>query len=343
MVDKRQLLGMTLEELKGVASEVSLPAYAAKQMADWIYKKKITRISEMTNIAVAKRALLEDSFEIGVYPPSEYQKSKDGTIKYLYAAGPGRFVESVYIPTDDRATLCVSSQVGCKMNCLFCMTGKQGFTANLTANQILNQIQSLPENDSLTNIVFMGMGEPLLNYEQVLRAIERITAQDGLAMSPYRITVSTAGIPEKIRQLADDGVRFNLALSLHAAKETTRTFLMPVNKAYPLSEIAGSLKYFVEKTGTRPTFEYLLLKDINDSLEDAKALALYCRQFPIKINIIEYNNVEGSGFQHSPDKNRDAFIRFLEGCNMVVNVRRSKGKDIDAACGQLAGKQESNL
>ena len=343
MVDKRQLLGMTLEELKGVASEVSLPAYAAKQMADWIYKKKITRISEMTNIAVAKRALLEDSFEIGAYPPSEYQKSKDGTIKYLYAAGPGRFVESVYIPTDDRATLCVSSQVGCKMNCLFCMTGKQGFTANLTANQILNQIQSLPENDSLTNIVFMGMGEPLLNYEQVLRAIERITAQDGLAMSPYRITVSTAGIPEKIRQLADDGVRFNLALSLHAAKETTRTFLMPVNKAYPLSEIAGSLKYFVEKTGTRPTFEYLLLKDINDSLEDAKALALYCRQFPIKINIIEYNNVEGSGFQHSPDKNRDAFIRFLEGCNMVVNVRRSKGKDIDAACGQLAGKQESNL
>ena len=343
MVDKRQLLGMTLEELKGVASEVGLPAYAAKQMADWIYKKKITRISEMTNIAVAKRALLEDSFEIGAYPPSEYQKSKDGTIKYLYAAGPGRFVESVYIPTDDRATLCVSSQVGCKMNCLFCMTGKQGFTANLTANQILNQIQSLPENDSLTNIVFMGMGEPLLNYEQVLRAIERITAQDGLAMSPYRITVSTAGIPEKIRQLADDGVRFNLALSLHAAKETTRTFLMPVNKAYPLSEIAGSLKYFVEKTGTRPTFEYLLLKDINDSLEDAKALALYCRQFPIKINIIEYNNVEGSGFHHSPDKNRDAFIRFLEGCNMVVNVRRSKGKDIDAACGQLAGKQESNL
>lgn len=158
MVDKRQLLGMTLEELKGVASEVSLPAYAAKQMADWIYKKKITRISEMTNIAVAKRALLEDSFEIGVYPPSEYQKSKDGTIKYLYAAGPGRFVESVYIPTDDRATLCVSSQVGCKMNCLFCMTGKQGFTANLTANQILNQIQSLPGKRFIDEYRFHGNG-----------------------------------------------------------------------------------------------------------------------------------------------------------------------------------------
>ena len=199
----------------------------------------------------------------------------------------------------------------------FCATGTLGFKRNLTAGDIFEQVvraqqAAEAQGQPLSNIVFMGMGEPLLNYEQVLRAIERITAQDGLAMSPYRITVSTAGIPEKIRQLADDGVRFNLALSLHAAKETTRTFLMPVNKAYPLSEIAGSLKYFVEKTGTRPTFEYLLLKDINDSLEDAKALALYCRQFPIKINIIEYNNVEGSGFQHSPDKNRDAFIRFLE-------------------------------
>ena len=194
MVDKRQLLGMTLEELKGVASEVGLPAYAAKQMADWIYKKKITRISEMTNIAVAKRALLEDSFEIGAYPPSEYQKSKDGTIKYLYAAGPGRFVESVYIPTDDRATLCVSSQVGCKMNCLFCMTGKQGFTANLTANQILNQIQSLPENDSLTNIVFMGMGEPLDNVDELFKVLEILTAPYGYAWSPKRITVSTLSL-----------------------------------------------------------------------------------------------------------------------------------------------------
>lgn len=160
MSDKRRLLGMTLEELKGVATEIGLPGYAAKQMADWIYKKKITRISEMTNIAAAKRDALAESFEIGAYPPAEYQKSEDGTVKYLYAAGADRFVESVYIPTDDRATLCVSSQVGCKMNCLFCMTGKQGFTANLTANEILNQIQSLPENETLTNIVFMGMGEP---------------------------------------------------------------------------------------------------------------------------------------------------------------------------------------
>ena len=274
--------------------------------------------------------------------------SQRGTEKTAWRLTDGEIVESVLIPGNQKFTVCVSSQVGCQLGCKFCATGTLGFKRNLTAGEIFEQVvraqqAAEAQGQPLSNIVFMGMGEPLLNYEQVLRAIERITAQDGLAMSPYRITVSTAGIPEKIRQLADDGVRFNLALSLHAAKETTRTFLMPVNKAYPLSEIAGSLKYFVEKTGTRPTFEYLLLKDINDSLEDAKALALYCRQFPIKINIIEYNNVEGSGFHHSPDKNRDAFIRFLEGCNMVVNVRRSKGKDIDAACGQLAGKQESNL
>ena len=237
----------------------------------------------------------------------------------------------------------VANHIHMLENSTYSVISPEGAASILWKDAALAQQAAEAQGQPLSNIVFMGMGEPLLNYEQVLRAIERITAQDGLAMSPYRITVSTAGIPEKIRQLADDGVRFNLALSLHAAKETTRTFLMPVNKAYPLSEIAGSLKYFVEKTGTRPTFEYLLLKDINDSLEDAKALALYCRQFPIKINIIEYNNVEGSGFHHSPDKNRDAFIRFLEGCNMVVNVRRSKGKDIDAACGQLAGKQESNL
>lgn len=201
------------------------------------------------------------------------------------------------------------------------INGRRNFRQVVRAQQAA-EAQGQP----LSNIVFMGMGEPLLNYEQVLRAIERITAQDGLAMSPYRITVSTAGIPEKIRQLADDGVRFNLALSLHAAKETTRTFLMPVNKAYPLSEIAGSLKYFVEKTGTRPTFEYLLLKDINDSLEDAKALALYCRQFPIKINIIEYNNVEGSGFQHSPDKTGMPSSGFWKDVTWMSTYAAAKGK-----------------
>ena len=190
----------------------------------------------------------------------------------------------------------------------------------------------------LSNSVFMGMGEPLLNYENVLAAIEKITAEDGLAMSPYRLTLSTSGIIEGIKRLADDNVRFNLAISLHSAVNTTRDKIMPINKAYPLPKLAEAIKYFVDKTGTRPTFEYLLLKNVNDSLEDAKALAVFCRQFPVKINIIEYNEVDNAPYHHSPDANRDQFVRYLESKNIVVNVRRSKGKDIDAACGQLANK-----
>lgn len=339
--------------------EVSLPdlvlflaghgekAFRAKQIWQWVWQRGITDFEGMTNLSKCIRDLLSQHFYFDSLSPQYIQTAADGTVKTAWRLTDGEVVESVLIPGNQKFTVCVSSQVGCQLGCKFCATGTLGFRRNLTPGEIFDQIvqaqkaaeaQCLP----LSNIVFMGMGEPLLNYDNVLKAIERITAEDGLAMSPYRITVSTAGIPEKIRQLADDGVRFNLAVSLHAAKEATRTSLMPVNKAYPLKDIAASLKYFVEKTGTRPTFEYLLLKDVNDSLEDAKALALYCRQFPIKINIIEYNNVEGSGFRHSPDKNRDEFVSFLESCNMVVHIRHSKGKDIDAACGQLAGKNRSD-
>ena len=346
--NKKNIREESLRDLSDFLTAQGEKAFRAKQIWQWIWQRGVTDFAEMSNLSKATRELLSRHYFFDSLFPQQVQTASDGTEKTAWRLTDGEIVESVLIPGNQKFTVCVSSQVGCQLGCKFCATGTLGFKRNLTAGEIFEQVvraqqAAEAQGQPLSNIVFMGMGEPLLNYEQVLRAIERITAQDGLAMSPYRITVSTAGIPEKIRQLADDGVRFNLALSLHAAKETTRTFLMPVNKAYPLSEIAGSLKYFVEKTGTRPTFEYLLLKDINDSLEDAKALALYCRQFPIKINIIEYNNVEGSGFHHSPDKNRDAFIRFLEGCNMVVNVRRSKGNDIDAACGQLAGKQESNL
>ena len=227
MVDKRQLLGMTLEELKGVASEVGLPAYAAKQMADWIYKKKITRISEMTNIAVAKRALLEDSFEIGLIRHLSIKSRKTVRSNIYMLPDRGVFVESVYIPTDDRATLCVSSQVGCKMNCLFCMTGKQGFTANLTANQILNQIQSLPENDSLTNIVFMGMGEPLDNVDELFKVLEILTAPYGYAWSPKRITVSTIGVTKGLKRFLEES-ECHLAVSLHSPYPMERLSLMPV-------------------------------------------------------------------------------------------------------------------
>ena len=217
------------------------------------------------------------------------------------------------------------------------------FTRNLLPEEIFDQVVAVKRLGEerglpLSNIVLMGMGEPLLNYENVLAAIERITAEDGLGMSPYRLTLSTSGIVEGIKRLADDDVRFNLAISLHSAVNTTRDKIMPINKAYPLTKLAEAIRYFVDKTGTRPTFEYLLLKGVNDSLDDAKALALFCRQFPVKINIIEYNEVDNAPYRHSPDASRDQFVRYLESKNIVVNVRRSKGKDIDAACGQLANK-----
>lgn len=319
-------------------------AFRAKQIWQWIWQRGVTDFEEMTNLSRTTRELLKQNWYFDNLEPIHIQTATDGTTKTAWKLHDGEVIESVLIPGNQKFTVCVSSQVGCKLGCKFCATGTLGFKRNLTYGEIFNQVTAAKmaaeaQGFPLSNIVFMGMGEPMLNYDNILAAIERITAEDGLAMSPYRITVSTAGIPDKIRQLADDGVRFNLAVSLHAAKESVRTSLMPINKAYSLKEVADSLKYFVEKTGTRPTFEYLLLKDINDSLEDAKALALYCRQFPIKINLIEYNNVEGSGFQHSPDKKRDEFVKYLENCNMVVNIRRSKGKDIDAACGQLAAKE----
>ena len=329
---------MTLVELQSLAKRLGMPGFAAKQIASWLYDKKVASIDEMTNLSLKYRELLKQTYEVGAEAPVDEMRSVDGTGKYLYKVGENHFVESVYIPDDDRATLCVSSQVGCKMNCKFCMTGKQGYKANLTASQIINQIHSLPERDKLTNVVMMGMGEPLLNYENVLAAIERITAEAGLAMSPSRLTLSTSGIVEGIKRLADDDVRFNLAISLHSAVNTTRDKIMPINKAYPLTELAEAIRYFVDKTGTRPTFEYLLLKGVNDSLDDAKALALFCRQFPVKINIIEYNEVDNAPYHHSPDASRDQFVRYLESKNIVVNIRRSKGKDIDAACGQLANK-----
>ncbi len=318
-------------------------AFRAKQIWQWLWQRGVSDFNEMSNLSKETRELLENTYYFDKLIPCQTQTASDGTVKTSWKLYDNSIIESVLIPGNQKFTVCVSSQVGCKLGCKFCATGTLGFKRNLTAGEIFEQVilakkAANSQGMILSNIVFMGMGEPLLNYDHVLRAIERLTAADGLGMSPYRITVSTAGIPGKIRQLADEGIRFNLAVSLHSAKEITRNSLMPVNKTYSLKDIAESLKYFVEKTGTRPTFEYLLLKDINDRLDDAKALATYCRQFPVKINLIEYNDVGGSGFSHSPDKNRDEFVKFLENCNMVVNIRHSKGKDIDAACGQLAGK-----
>lgn len=345
MNEKKNIRSVSLNDLSAFLTSIGEKAFRAKQIWQWIWQRGVTDFAGMTNLSKETRERLEEAFYFDALTVHRVQTAGDGTAKTAWQLTDGEIIESVLIPGNQKFTVCVSSQVGCQLGCKFCATGTLGFKRNLTPGEIFQQVTEAKKSAeaqglTLSNIVFMGMGEPLLNYENVLLAIERLTASDGLAMSPYRITVSTAGIPDKIRQLADDNVRFNLAVSLHSAKEPARTALMPVNKTFSLRAIAESLKYFVEKTGTRPTFEYLLLKDINDSLDDAKALAQYCRQFPIKINLIEYNTVEGSGFKHSPEKNRDEFIKFLESCNMVVNLRHSKGKDIDAACGQLAAKSE---
>lgn len=342
-MSKINIREISMEELVRVLEEKGEKAFRARQVWQWIWQHGADDFDGMSNLPKAVRELLAGVFCFDRLVPLRERTASDGTVKTAWSLWDGATVESVLIPAKQKFTVCVSSQAGCQLGCRFCATGTLGFRRNLSRGEIVGQVfaakrMAEARGAALSNIVFMGMGEPLLNYAQVLGAIERLTAPDGLAMSPYRITVSTAGIPDRIRQLADDGVRFHLAVSLHSAKDSVRTALMPVNQAYPLKDIAGSLKYFIEKTGTRPTFEYLLLKDVNDRPDDARALANYCRQFPVKINLIEYNEVEGSGFSRSPDKNRDGFVQFLENCHMVVNVRRSKGKDIDAACGQLAGK-----
>jgi 23S rRNA (adenine2503-C2)-methyltransferase len=255
-------------------------------------------------------------------------------------------VEGVLIPTASRMTACISSQIGCSLTCAFCATGRLERLRNLNADEIFDQVvhiarQSLEHYGiPLSNIVYMGMGEPLLNYRNVLDSVERITSPSGLAMSPKRITVSTAGIAKMIRKLGDDKVKFNLALSLHAANEEKRSRIMPINDSNNLKELASAMRYFHDQTETRPTLEYIIFKDFNDSLEDARELADFARNFPTKINIIEYNPIDGGEFQKADERKVDAFKTYLEGRNLIVNVRRSRGKDIDAACGQLANKSE---
>ena len=344
-MEKKNIREVSPEEMAAFLSVNGEKVFRAKQIEEWIWQKGVQDFEEMTNLPKSSRELLKATYYFDKLLPDCIQTASDGTTKTAWLLNDGNRIESVLIPGNEKYTVCVSSQAGCQLGCRFCATGTLGFKRNLTVGEIVDQVfharkEAECRSSSLSNIVFMGMGEPLLNYDHVLSAIQRITSEKGLGMSPSRITVSTAGIPAKIRQLADDRVRFNLAVSLHSAKENVRSQLMPVNRAYPLAELAASLIYFVEKTGTRPTFEYLLLHHINDSLEDARALTDYCKQFPVKINIIEYNPVEGSEFRHSPDKQRDAFVQFLENRNMVVHIRKSKGKDIDAACGQLANKRK---
>jgi len=348
-MDKKDIRNASKEEIIAFLAENKEKTFRAKQIWEWIWEKGINSFEEMNNISRSTKEILANNWEFKGLKAENIQTANDGTTKTAWKLFDGYCIESVLIPmNNNKFTVCVSCQAGCKLACKFCATGQLGYIRDLSIGEIFEQIteakkEAEKRGSVLSNIVFMGMGEPMLNLNNLLKTIDHITAKDGLKMSPYRITVSTAGIPEGIKRLADLGIKFNLAVSLHSANNKIRSSLMPINNKYPLEELADALKYFVEKTGNRPTFEYLLMKNINDSLEDAKELALYCKQFPVKINIIEYNNVEGSEFKKSPDRNRREFVKYLEDCNMVVNVRISKGRDIDAACGQLANKNEKNL
>ena len=335
MSEKRRLLGMTLEELKGVVKEIGLPGYAAKQMADWLYKKKITTIAEMTNIAIAKRTLLEENFEIGAASPSDFIKSVDGTIKYLFSAGPGNYVESVYIPTEDRATLCVSSQVGCKMNCLFCMTGKQGFTKNLTANEILNQIQSIPVTDLLTNLVFMGMGEPLDNVDELFKVLEILTSSYLYAWSPKRITVSTIGVAKGLKRFLEES-ECHLAVSLHSPYSKERLSLMPVEKAFPAQQIIETIKQYDFTHQRRVSFEYIVFKNLNDDLQHAKALICLLDKIPCRVNLIRFHAIPNVPLETSDLGKMEVFRDTLNAAGITCTIRASRGEDIFAACGMLS-------
>ncbi len=342
MSEKGRLLGKTLRELNEVAAEMGLPGYAAKQMAEWLYKKKVASIQEMTNIASSKRDLLAARYEIGQYAPADSRKSNDGTVKYLYAAGPGNFVESVYIPTEGRATLCVSSQVGCKMNCLFCMTGKQGFSKNLSANEILNQIQALPENGELTNLVFMGMGEPLDNVDELFKVLEILTAPYGYAWSPRRITVSTIGAKGLKRFLDESDC--HLAVSLHSPYPAERLSLMPVEKAFPIKEVLDLIRQYDFTHQRRVSFEYIMFKDLNDSARHAKALADLLRDIPCRVNLIRFHAIPGVPLQTSDLNRMEAFRDILNDKRVTCTIRASRGEDIFAACGMLStSKKERSM
>ena len=348
MAEKQNIRGLELPKLIDFFTQNGDQAFRAKQVYEWLWKKQAVSFDVMTNLSVKTRELLEANFEIKVVTIAEKQISSDRTIKNAFRLHDGKITEGVLIPTPRRMTACISSQVGCSLTCKFCATGKLDRLRNIEAEEIFDQVALIKQQAEehyqtpLSNIVYMGMGEPLLNYKNVLKSVELITSPNGLGMSPKRITVSTAGIAKLIKQLGDDDVKFNLALSLHAANDAKRSEIMPINDSNSLEALSEALAYFYEKTGTRVTFEYIIFKDFNDSLEDAKELAEFCKVVPCKINIIEYNPIDDAQFEKADSEKTDKFAAFLENTfNLIVNVRRSRGKDIDAACGQLANKNKA--
>lgn len=344
---KKNIRELSEDELIQAILDLGEKKFRASQIIDWLWNKQVASFDEMQNVPKGLRSQLEEHFFIDKIVLSDQQISKDRTIKCAYETFDKRVVEGVLIPTSSRTTACISSQVGCSLSCKFCATGKLKLLRNLSPGEIVDQVSSLRDmalekyNTPLTNIVYMGMGEPLLNYRNMMSSIHWITSDKGLGMSPKRITVSTAGIAKMIKKMGDDDVKVNLALSLHAANDRKRSEIMEINDTNNLSVLTEALQYFHEKTGTRVTFEYIIFDKFNDSLEDAAELAAFARSVPCKINIIEYNPIDDGEFQRASSEKTDVFAKYLESKNLVVNVRRSRGKDIDAACGQLANKNKA--
>ncbi|MEQ9101270.1 MAG: 23S rRNA (adenine(2503)-C(2))-methyltransferase RlmN [Imperialibacter sp.] len=333
-------------ELVDVFKTWGEPAFRAKQVSEWLWKKSATSFDEMTNLSLKTRDMLKEHFSILAVSTATKQMSSDGTIKSGFRLHDGHMIEGVLIPADDRMTACVSSQVGCSLTCKFCATGYMERKRNLDPAEIYDQVVMIDKqareanNVPLTNIVYMGMGEPLLNYANVLKSVEYITSPDGLGMSPKRITVSTAGIAKMIKKLGDDEVKFNLALSLHAANDEKRNQIMPINESNTLEALKEALQYFYQKTKNKITFEYIMFYSFNDTLKDAEELFQFTKAVPSKVNIIEYNPIAEATYKNADPEALDKFSAYLEDRGVVVNVRRSRGKDIDAACGQLAIKDK---
>jgi 23S rRNA (adenine2503-C2)-methyltransferase len=338
----KNLRHLSQAELETLIISIGEKPFRVKQINEWIWQKNISSIDEMLNLSKATRERLKEEYFLGKLNIDHTQISDDTTIKNRFVLHDGHFVEGVLIPTETRVTACVSSQVGCSLSCKFCATGYMDRKRNLEFDEIYDQVKHLNDQSEsnyekkLSNIVFMGMGEPLLNYNNVLKSIEKITSPDGMGMSPSRITVSTAGVSKMIKKLADDKVKFNLAVSLHAANDVKRNEIMPINETNNIKVLIESLNYFYKATKSPITFEYILFKDFNDSVEDADELIKICRQVPSKVNIIEYNPISLAAFAKPTEEKVDAFMQYLERNKINARLRRSRGKDIDAACGQLA-------
>ena len=343
-IKKKDIRALTKEQLRNFFVEQGDKAFRGNQVYEWLWQKSAHDFDAMTNISKETRKMLEDNFVINHIRVDQMQRSSDGTIKNAVRLHDGLVVESVLIPTETRTTACVSSQVGCSLDCRFCATARLKRMRNLNPDEIYDQVVAI-DNESrlyfdrpLSNIVFMGMGEPLMNYNNVLKAIDKITSPEGLGMSPKRIIVSTSGVPKIIRKMADEEVKFGLAVSLHSAIDEVRTTIMPFNSTFPLKDLREALEYWYSKTKNRITYEYVVWKGINDTQEAVDALVKFCKFAPSKVNIIEYNPIDDGEFQQASNNAVEMYQKTLERNGITVTVRRSRGKDIDAACGQLANK-----